>query len=83
LEGLLIGGVIGALIGFAGGDDSKETFFAMTAGEKALGAGLLGGTAGAITGLIIGLAAHKTFIIRGKKENYERMRKKMMQKLGF
>jgi hypothetical protein len=83
LTGLLIGGAVGALIGLASGDDSKDDFFALTAGEKALGLGAVGGGLGAITGLILGLAAHKTFVIRGKKENYERMRAKLMKKLGI
>jgi len=81
LTGLLIGGAAGALIGFASGDDSKDEFLAFTAGEKALGLGIFGGGLGALTGLIVGLAAHKTFVIHGKKENYERMRKKMIKKL--
>jgi hypothetical protein len=81
LTGLLIGAGVGAVIGFASGDDSKDQWFALTAGEKAFGLGVFGGGLGAITGLIVGLAAHKTFVIRGKKENYERMRKKMIKKL--
>ena len=83
LTGLLIGGAVGAVIGFASGDDSKDQFLALTAGEKAFGLGAVGGGLGAITGLILGLVAHKTFVIRGKKENYDRMRTKMMKKLGL
>ena len=83
LTGLLIGMSIGAILGFASGDDPKDQFFSYTAGEKAFGLGVFGGAVGTITGLIIGVAAHKTFHIHGKKENYERMRKKMMAKLGF
>jgi hypothetical protein len=83
LTGLLIGGAVGALLGLASGDDSKDEFLAFTAGEKALALGVVGGSLGAITGLILGLSAHKTFVIRGKKENYDRMRTKMMKKLGI
>jgi hypothetical protein len=82
LTGLLIGGAIGAIIGYASGDDTNS-FIAFTAGEKAFGLGVGVGGLGAITGLILGLAAHKTFVIRGKKENYERMRTKMMKKIGL
>jgi hypothetical protein len=81
LKGLLIGGAIGALIGFASGNDPKEHFFALTAGEKAMGLGALGGTVGIIAGFITGLATHKIFYIHGKKEGYDRMRKMTMLKL--
>ena len=74
---------IGAVIGYAGGDDPKDQFLSYTAGEKAVGLGIFGGAVGGVTGLIIGLCAHKTFQIHGKKENYEKMRKKMMAKLGI
>jgi len=83
LTGLLIGMTIGAVIGYAGGDDPKDQFLSYTAGEKAVGLGIFGGAVGGVTGLIIGLCAHKTFQIHGKKENYEKMRKKMMAKLGI
>jgi hypothetical protein len=83
LKGLLIGVAIGAAIGFASGDDDKDQFIAFTAGEKAAALGVAGGTAGTLTGLIIGLAAHKTFFIHGKKERYDRMRKKMINKLDL
>lgn len=82
LTGLLIGSAAGALIGLASGNDSKDEFLAFSAGEKALGLGIFGGGIGAITGLIIGAAAHKTFTIHGKKENYDRMRTKIMKKWG-
>lgn len=38
---------------------------------------------GAIVGLIVGAAAHKTFYIRGKREKYEKMRARMIAKLGL
>jgi hypothetical protein len=78
LTGFAIGAFVGAVIGYASGDDTG-TFFAFTAGEKAFGLGVGVGGLGALTGLIIGLAARKNFVIRGKKEKYERMRTKMMK----
>lgn len=62
--GILGGAAVGAVIGFADGDDACDTsrgedcFFNFTAGEKAvlIGAyfGILGGLGGAIVGAIIG-----------------------------
>jgi hypothetical protein len=84
LKGLLIGGAIGAVIGLASGsDDPKEKLLSFTAGEKATIFGFVGGTVGALTGLVVGLAAHKTFYIHGKKERYDRMRKKMIKNLDL
>jgi hypothetical protein len=84
LIGFCIGAGVGALIGLASGDDDPgKTWFAYTAGEKALGGGILVGGAGAIVGLIVGAAAHKTFYIHGKREKYEKMRARMIAKLGL
>jgi hypothetical protein len=55
--------------------------FAMTAGEKALGAGIGLGTSGAIIGAIIGAVAKKKFIIGGKKETYHDLQAELMRKL--
>jgi hypothetical protein len=52
--GLVIGGVGGAVIGFASGDDSGG-FISFTAEEKALMAGTLMGAAGAVVGTVVGL----------------------------
>ena len=57
--GALIGLGTGALAGLISGNDDPNTFLAMTAGEKALILGTLGGAGGAIIGGIIGLATKK------------------------
>ena len=82
LIGFAIGATTGALAGFASGDDPPG-WFALTAGEKAFGVGLLGAGVGAITGLIIGVAGHRTFIINGKKEKFTRMSQKLASRLGI
>lgn len=81
LIGFAIGAATGAIAGFASGDDPPG-FFALTAGEKALAVGLLGGAVGTITGLIIGVAGHRTFIINGKRDRFLRMSQKMAARLG-
>lgn len=84
LIGFCIGAGVGALIGLASGDDDPhKTWLAYTAGEKAIGGGTLVGGVGALVGLIVGAAAHKTFYIRGKREKYEKMRARMIAKLGL
>ncbi|MFC2103284.1 hypothetical protein ACFLSS_02530 [Bacteroidota bacterium] len=54
--GALWGGVIGAIIGFISGDD-ESGFLKFTAGEKAIGGGLIFGFIGGIIGLISGLGS--------------------------
>ena len=83
-RGALFGGLIGlgtgALLGLASGDDPKEDWFAMTAGEKALGLGISMGTMGAIVGLIIGAVAHKKFIIGGSREKFQAMKADLLHR---
>lgn len=93
-RGILIGTIGGALIGVASGlisgDDKLYTTqedpwgvanaFRLTAGEKALGLGILGTFGGGITGGIIGALAHKKFIIAGKKENFDTMKTSVLEK---
>ncbi|HEY6505642.1 MAG TPA: hypothetical protein VIZ28_16820 [Chitinophagaceae bacterium] len=85
LRGALIGFGIGAftgiVAGFVSGDDDPDTWFAMTAGEKAVGGGILLGGTGAIIGAIIGGVAKKTFIIGGKKEKFRDLQAELMMKL--
>jgi hypothetical protein len=83
LIGLAIGAATGAIAGFASGDDPKDQIFALTAGEKGLAVGIFGGTVGAITGLIIGVAAHRTFVINGKKEKFDDMSRKLAARMGL
>jgi hypothetical protein len=54
--GALLGGVIGAIIGFISGDD-ESGFLQFTAGEKAIGFGLIFGIVGGIIGLSSGLGS--------------------------
>ena len=80
------GAVIGAIIGFASGDDpvsplsgnpfndifvSLGNSFAMTAGQKAVFTGITGGAIGALIGGITGALLKKKFIIGGKKAIYQ------------
>jgi hypothetical protein len=81
LIGFVIGAATGAIAGFASGDDPPG-FFALTAGEKALAVGLFGGAVGTITGLIIGAASHRTFIINGRRDRFARMSQKLAARLG-
>ncbi|HXB43209.1 MAG TPA: hypothetical protein VNV85_04100, partial [Puia sp.] len=83
LIGAVTGIVIGAILGFAQGDDPQSYWFRTTAGEKAFAGGVFFGAVGSLTGLIIGMVSHKTFVIHGKRENYEKMREKMRMKLGL
>jgi len=55
--------------------------FAMTAGEKAVAAGLGLGATGAIVGTIIGAVAKKKFTIGGKKEKFHDLQGEIMMKL--
>jgi uncharacterized membrane protein len=55
--------------------------FAMTAGQKAVAAGLGLGATGAIVGTIIGAVAKKKFIIGGKKEKFHDLQGDLMKRL--
>ena len=55
--GVLIGGAMGTVVGFSGGDDPRGGFIRFSAGEKALmGAVVLGG-AGLLVGSVVGMAS--------------------------
>ena len=96
LYGFLARAVIGAIVGFAEGDDKvlKQTndpfnnifveinnAFAQTASEKALYYGLGIGGIGALSGFIIGKIVKKKFIIGGKKENLKNYQSEIRQRL--
>jgi hypothetical protein len=83
LAGLGIGLATGALLGFISGNDPREQWFALTAGEKAAAAGVLGGAVGTLIGFVVGVASHRTFTIDGKRKRYERMRGKAIARLGL
>lgn len=53
-QGILIGGAIGGMIGFASGDD-ESGFIRFTAGQKALALGVVFAGSGFIIGIISGL----------------------------
>jgi len=92
LRGMLIGIgtgiVVGAVVGFASGDDPVEPYtgqfsdifvavgnsFAMTAEEKAAAGGILGGLAGGLIGGITGALLKKKITIGGKKDAYQNAR---------
>jgi len=85
LIGLASGAVIGAIAGYASGDDPVQPYtgdfadvfiavgnaFAMTAEEKAATSAVGLGLAGAGIGAIIGAVAKKKFIIGGNRQTYK------------
>lgn len=81
--GLVIGTATGVIIGLGSGDDPPNQILSFTASQKAEILGTFGGVAGALTGLIVGLAAHRTFSINGKKERLNRMSQKLALRMGL
>lgn len=89
IYGAVGGFLIGVAIGLASGDDPvippEEDFFGLgnafrlTAGQKAVGGGILLAGAGAAAGGIAGALVKKKFIINGKKENFENMRMQTLE----
>ena len=83
VRGVAIGGGVGALIGFAAGDDEPGGFFSFTAEGKALIFGIAFGALGLVFGGIAGLTPgkDKTIQIEGKsdleiEETLDKLRKK-------
>jgi len=82
--GAVCGLIAGVAAGFIAGDDphtpaSQDVFgireaFRMTAAEKAGLLGFSGGVIGAGVGALIGALSKKTFIIGGKKQQFDEMR---------
>jgi len=60
---------------------SLNNAFAMTAGEKAVAAGVGLGATGAVVGAIIGAVAKKKFIIHGRREKFHDLQSAIMMKL--
>jgi hypothetical protein len=95
LRGMLIGIgtgiVIGAIAGFASGDDPVTPYtggfsdifaamgnsFAMSAEEKAAAGGILGGLAGGLIGSITGALLKKKIMIGGQKAAYQDAREEL------
>ncbi len=70
LNGALVGLVVGAFAGFADGSDPEGTWFAMTAGEKALGAGIGFGIIGGVVGAAVGPMLSVNFPIKGSLDTF-------------
>ena len=68
--GAVSGMVVGALAGFADGDDPEDQWFRSTASEKALGLGLTGAVIGTGVGPLIA-SKKEIIIINGLFRNYE------------
>lgn len=74
-----IGAATGAIIGLASGDDPPNSFFRLTAGEKAAGLGLFLGASGALVGALSGIAWRK-YEINGRKEMLALLRMDVQKK---
>lgn len=71
--GLTSGFAAGAIIGLISGDDTSG-WFRLSAGEKAMAAGIGLGITGGVIGVLVGSLARKTFIIKGRKEKLQAAR---------
>ena len=67
--------LLGAISGFADGDD-EPGWFSMTAEEKSVGSAILLTPVGAAVGAVVG-SARKKFVIEGKQDNYEKLKTEM------
>jgi hypothetical protein len=56
VPGLLVGGALGGVLGFASGDDPQEQWFHMTRGEKAVLGAATFGTVGFAIGFVSSLS---------------------------
>ncbi|MBS1935044.1 MAG: hypothetical protein JST96_13665 [Bacteroidetes bacterium] len=87
-RGAAIGSVSGALLfgiiaAVSSSSESSDTWQIISPGAQIAGGVIVGGIAGAGIGILIGALAHKTFIIHGKKERFEKMRNAMMSKVSL
>jgi hypothetical protein len=78
LIGTISGLLIGGLIGYLEGDDPPEDWFAMTAGDKAVTAGVGMAACGAAIGALCGLIQIK-IPINGNLGNYNRNKNRLNQ----
>jgi hypothetical protein len=84
LIGFGIGAGTGALIGLIGsGSSSGEMSPFFSPGQVAAAGAMVVGAAGAVVGLIVGLASQHNFYIGGQRKKYEQMRKQMIWRLGL
>jgi len=70
LIGAGIGFGLGMIIGLASGDDRPGTWFALSAGEKAIALGFAGTIGGGLIGVIAGAISGKSFTINSQKSNF-------------
>ena len=88
-SGALIGSIIGGL-GFGIAEAAAASSYSsngsnivnISPGEAFAGGLLVGGGVGALIGACVGALSHKTFMIHGKKERFDEMRKKMITRLA-
>ncbi len=80
LIGALTGAAVGTIAGFASGDDQPDphNIFVFTAGEKAVGLGLLLGVTGLGVGAVVGAITNQNFIINNNKEKFDDFKWKLM-----
>ncbi|MEO8762801.1 MAG: hypothetical protein ABI416_00845 [Ginsengibacter sp.] len=91
-HGALVGLAVGVIAGLVSGDDPKVdentlfgpllNTFALTAGEKAAGGGILGALGGACVGALLGSFAKKKFMIGRNKEKFHSMSQEILEKLS-
>ena len=89
-KGAIIGVLIGVAAGFIEGDDPVQEYdpwdpyyylgVSMTATDKAVAYGVLGGALGTGIGALIGGLAKKKFVIGGKKEKFDEMKANVLTK---
>ena len=83
LTGALTGVGVGVLTGLLSGNDPAGQWFRLSAGEKAIGLGLLFGISGTLIGTIVGAVSTKTFVIAADKENFQQMKIKLLRLKGW
>ncbi len=80
--GAIVGGIIGALTykkpvaATGNGYDDFSLVFDFGPWPSIAGGAILGTAGGSLLGILFGSAAHKTFIIGGEKQKFQRMQKK-------
>jgi hypothetical protein len=79
-KGALAGALIGIAAGFIEGDDPEESWFYVSAGDKALIYGGLGAGVGTGIGALIGALVKKRFVIGGNRERFDEMKSNVLMK---
>lgn len=81
LYGALIGLGAGAIAGLASGNDPPGGIISFTAGQKAIFLGAAGVIPGTVIGGIVGSIVRKRFRIGGRKERFDTMRARMLDRM--